>query len=59
MDHSPHNIQRITEWIQSVVDYNFINPGYTNDFLDDQVLLDQCDKKLKQVCPYCLLVQRY
>ena len=56
MDLSPHNIQRMTEWIKSEVDYNFINPGYTNDFSDDQVLLDQCDKELKQVCPNCLLV---
>ena len=59
MDLSPQNIQRITEWIQSEVDYNFINPGYTNDFPDDQVLLYQCDKELKQVCPNCLLVIRY
>ena len=56
MDLSPQNIQRITEWIQSEVDYNFINPGYTNDFSDDQVLLDQCDKELNQVCFKCLLV---
>ena len=55
----PHNIQRITEWIQSEVDYNFINPSYTNDFPDDQVLLDQCDKELKQVCSNCLSVPRY
>ena len=40
MDLSPHNIQRITELIQLEVDYNFINPGYTNDFQNDQVLLD-------------------
>ena len=59
MDLSPYNIQRITEWIQSEVDYNFINPGYTNDFPDDQVLLDQCDNELKQVCPHCLFVPRY
>ena len=59
MDFSPHNVHRITEWIQSEVDYNFINLAYTNDFPDDQVLLDQCDKKLKQVCPNCLLVPRY
>ena len=59
MDFSPHNIQRITEWIQSEVDYNFINPGYTNAFFDDQDLLDQCDNELNQVCPHCLLVPRY
>ena len=40
MDHSPHNIELITEWIQSEVDYNFINPRYANAFTDDQVFLD-------------------
>ena len=59
MDLSPDNIQRITEWIQSKVNYSIIYPGYTNDFSNDQVLLDQCDKELKQVCPICLLVPRY
>ena len=58
MDLSLNNIQRITEWIQSE-DYNFINPGYTNDFPNYRVLLYQCDKELKQVCPHCLLVPRY
>ena len=56
MDFSPYNIQRITKWIQSKVDYNFLNPGYTIGFLDDQVILEQNDKDLKQVCPHCLLV---
>ena len=59
MDFLPHNIQRITKWIQSKVDYNFLNPGYTIGFLDDQVILEQNDKELKQVCPHCLLVLRY
>ena len=59
MDLSPLNIQRITKWIQSEVDYNFLNPGYTYAFKDDQVLLEQNGKKLKQVCPHCLLVPRY
>ena len=59
MDLSPHNIQRIKKWIQSEVDYNFLNPGYTIGFQDDQVLLEQNDKELKQVCPQCLLVLRY
>ena len=59
MDLSPHNIQRITEWIQSEVDYNFFNQGYTIAFTDNQVLLDQCDNKIKHVCPHCLLVPRY
>ena len=59
MDRSPHNIQRITKCIQSEVDYNFLNPGYTYAFQDDQVLLEQNDKELKQVCPHCLLVLRY
>ena len=59
MDLSPHNIQRITEWIQSEVDNNFIYPGCTNDFPNNQILLDQCDKELKQVCPNCLLIPRY
>ena len=39
MDLSPHTIQRITEWIQSEVDYNFLNLGYTIAFYDDQVVL--------------------
>ena len=59
MELSPHNIQRITKWIQSEVDYNFLNPCYTYAFQDDQVLLEQNDKELKQVCPHCLLVPRY
>ena len=59
MDLSHHNIQRIKKWIQSEVDYNFQNPGYTIGFQDDQVLLEQNVKKLKQVCPHCLLVPRY
>ena len=41
------------------MDYNFLNPGYTIGFQDDQVLLKQNDKELKQVCPHCLLVPRY
>ena len=41
------------------MDYNFLNPGYTIGFHDDQVLLEQNDKELKQVCPHCLLVPRY
>ena len=56
MDPSFHNIQRITKWIQQEVDYNFLNPGYTIAFNDDQVVLEQNDKELKQVCPHCLLV---
>ena len=48
-DLSPHNIQRIKKWIQLEVDYNFLNPGYTTGFQDDQVLLEQNDKELKQV----------
>ena len=59
MNLSPHNIQRITEWIQSEVDYNFINPGNSISFQVDQVLLDQIDEELKQICPYCLSVPRY
>ena len=39
MDLSPHNIQRITKWIQLEVDYNFLNPGYTYAFQDEHVLL--------------------
>ena len=59
MELSPHNIQRITKCIQSKVDYNFRNPGYTHAFQDDQVLLEQNYIKLKYVCPHCLLVPRY
>ena len=32
IDISPINIQRIITWIQSEVDYNFLNPGYTRGF---------------------------
>ena len=59
MDLSPHNIQRITQWIQSEVDYNFLNPGYTIAFQDEKVILENSDKELKQVCPHCLLIPRY
>ena len=59
MDLSPHNIQRITKWIQSEVDYNFLNPGYTIAFNGDQFLYEQNDQELIQVCPHCLLVPRY
>ena len=41
------------------MDYNFLNPGYTIVCQNDQVLLDQNDKELQQVCPHCLLVPRY
>ena len=44
MDLSPYNFQRITKWIQSEVDYNFLNQGYTIAFNDDQVLLEHNDK---------------
>ena len=43
MDFAPHNIKRIKKWIQSEVDYNFLNPNYTIGFQDDQVLLEQND----------------
>ena len=43
MDISPHNIQCIIQLIQLEVDYNFINPGYTIAFQDEQVLLEQSD----------------
>ena len=59
MDLSPHNIQRIKKWIQSEVDYNCLNSCYTIGFQDDQVLLEQNDRKLKQICPHCLLDLRY
>ena len=59
MNLSPHYIQRINKWIHSEVDYNFLNPGYTIGFKDDQVLLEQNDKELKQVCSHCLFVPRY
>ena len=44
MDLAPHNIQRITKWIQSKVDYNFLKTGYTYAFQDYKVLLEQNDK---------------
>ena len=59
MNFLPHNIQRITKWIQSEVDYNFLNPGYSNALNDDQILLKQNDKEIKQVCLHCILVPRY
>ena len=59
MDDSPHNIQGINKWIQSEVDYNILNLGYTIGFQDDQVLLETNDKELKQVCPRWSLVPRY
>ena len=59
MDLSPPNIQRITKWIQSEVDYNCLNLGYTYAFQNDLVLLEHNDKELKQVCINCLLVLRY
>ena len=59
MDLSPHTIQRINKCIQSEVDYNVLNPGYTIGFQDDQVLLKQNYKELKQICQHCLLVPRY
>ena len=41
------------------MDITFINPGYTNAFFVDQVLLDQYYNKLKQICSHCLLAPRY
>ena len=41
------------------MDYNFFNPGYTIAFNDDQVLLEQTDQELIQVCQHCWLVPRY
>ena len=37
MDFSLQNIQRITEWIQLEVDYNFLNIWYTIAFNNEQV----------------------
>ena len=48
MNLSPHNIQKIKKCIQSKVDYNFVNPGYTIGLQDDQILLEKNDKELKQ-----------
>ena len=59
MDLLPHNIQRITKWIQSEIYYNFLNPGYTISCQYDQVLHEQNDKEFKDVCFYFLLVLRY
>ena len=41
------------------MDNKFLNAGYTIGFQNDQFLLEQNDKELKQVCLYCLLVPRY
>ena len=43
MELSPQNIQRITKWIQSEVNYKFFNPSYTYAFQDDQMLFEQND----------------
>ena len=59
MELSLHNIHLITKWIQSEVDYNFLNPGYKYAFQNDQVLLEQDNKELKQICPHCLVVPKY
>ena len=57
MDLSPHNIQRITEWIHAELDYNFLTPGYSNAFKNKQVLLE--NQELKQICAICNHVPRY
>ena len=44
MDASLHIIQRIKKWIQSEVDYNFLNVGYTIDFQYDLVFHEQIYK---------------
>ena len=59
MDFLLHNIQRITEWIQSDVNYNFFNPGYKIACYDDQVILQHDDNKFKQGCHHCLFVLKY
>ena len=41
------------------MDYTFLNLGNTIPFNDDQLLLEQNDKELNHVGPYCLLVPRY
>ena len=48
MNISPNNVQRINKWIQSEVDYNFLNPGYTIGYQDDQVILEQMTKNLNK-----------
>ena len=58
MDLSPHKIQRITKLIQSKVDHNFLNLGYTYVIHNDQVLFEQNDIEIKQNCTHCLFVQR-
>ena len=55
MDLSLHNVQRITRWIQSEVDYNFLNPGYTIAFQDEIVLIEQSDKEFEQSLPSLLI----
>ena len=54
---SERNVQRITDWINKESDYSFIYPGYSFDFKDDQVQLE--DKELLQICAHCLSVPRY
>ena len=54
---SPHNIQRITEWIHAEFDYNFLTPGYSTAFINKQVLLE--NQELKQICGICNHVPRY
>ena len=48
MDFSPHNIQRITEWILSEMDYNNIDPWDKIGFKDNQVVFEESDNKLNK-----------
>ena len=48
MDLSPHKIKRINEFIQSEVNYYFLNPGYTNAFNDDKFYLSKITKNLNE-----------
>ena len=57
MNISARNIERITDWINKEPDYSFIYRGYSSEFKDEQIQLE--NKELMQVCAHCLSVPRY
>ena len=50
MNVSARNIKRITDWIYHKPDYLFIYRGYSLEFKDKQIQLE--NKKLMQVCSH-------
>ena len=56
IDLSPHNIQRITEWIHAELDYHLLTPGYLNVCQNKQVILE--NQELKIIWAICNHVPR-